>query len=84
MRIDKEQIKKANDNLSEQHRRSLALMDKKYKNLEKVIDTIANYNIAIPSWALGAGGTRFGRFGFGGEPGDLEQKLEDIAVINDK
>ena len=83
MRIDKEQIKKANDELLEKHQTELSYLSKRYKNLEKVIGTIANYNIAIPSWALGAGGTRFGRFGFGGEPGNLEQKLDDVAVIND-
>jgi L-rhamnose isomerase/sugar isomerase len=83
MRIDKEQIKKANDGLLEKHQTELSYLSKRYKNLEKVIGTIANYNIAIPSWALGAGGTRFGRFGFGGEPGNLEQKLDDVAVIND-
>ncbi len=83
MRIDKEQIKKANDGLLKKHQTELSYLSKRYKNLEKVIGTIANYNIAIPSWALGAGGTRFGRFGFGGEPGNLEQKLDDVAVIND-
>ena len=83
MKINKEQIKKANEKLLLQHQTELSYLLKKHKNLEKVIDTIADYNIAVPSWALGAGGTRFGRFGFGGEPGDLEQKLDDIAVIND-
>jgi len=83
MRIDKEQIQKANQELLEQHKKELSFLEHKHKNIDKVISTIANYNIAIPSWALGAGGTRFGRFGFGGEPGNLEQKLDDIAVIND-
>ena len=51
-------------------------------NVEHIVSTIQAYNIAIPSWALGAGGTRFGRFGFGGEPGNLTQKIEDIGLIH--
>jgi L-rhamnose isomerase / sugar isomerase len=37
--------------------------------------------VAIPSWALGSGGTRFGRFAGGGEPGTLEEKIEDIGLL---
>ena len=83
MRINIDQIKTSNKELLDAHKEDLVQLSKKHKNLEQIIDTIAKYNIAIPSWALGAGGTRFGRFGFGGEPGNLEQKLEDVAVIND-
>ncbi len=83
MRINNDQIKASNKELLDVHKEDLVQLAKKHKNLEQIIDTIAKYNIAIPSWALGAGGTRFGRFGFGGEPGNLEQKLDDVAVIND-
>ncbi len=83
MRINNDQIKASNKELLDAHKEDLVQLAKKHKNLEQIIDTIAKYNIAIPSWALGAGGTRFGRFGFGGEPGNLEQKLDDVAVIND-
>lgn len=47
-----------------------------------IVDKLANFQVAIPSWALGAGGTRFGRFAFGGEPASLEQKLDDIGLIH--
>ena len=83
MRINRDQINVSNKELLDAHKENLTQFSKKHRNLEQIIDTIAKYNIAIPSWALGAGGTRFGRFGFGGEPGNLEQKLEDVAVIND-
>jgi L-rhamnose isomerase/sugar isomerase len=46
-----------------------------------LISKIAAFQIAVPSWALGAGGTRFGRFSIGGEPRDLEEKLEDIGLL---
>ncbi|WP_339651926.1 sugar isomerase [uncultured Maribacter sp.] len=47
-----------------------------------VIKKLAEFQVAIPSWALGAGGTRFGRFSFGGEPASLEQKIDDVGIIH--
>lgn len=52
-------------------------------DVERVLRSLMEFQVAIPSWALGAGGTRFGRFGIGGEPRNLEEKIEDIALIND-
>jgi L-rhamnose isomerase/sugar isomerase len=51
-------------------------------NLEEVLQKLSVFNIAIPSWALGTGGTRFGRFSGGGEPRSLEEKIEDVGVIH--
>ncbi len=51
------------------------------KDSDQVIAAIQDFQIAIPSWALGAGGTRFGRFKIGGEPRNLEEKLEDIGLL---
>ncbi|MEH6704336.1 MAG: sugar isomerase [Galbibacter orientalis] len=50
--------------------------------VDQIVNKLADFQIAIPSWALGAGGTRFGRFSYHGEPSSLEQKLEDIGVIH--
>ncbi|PEC35742.1 sugar isomerase, partial [Bacillus toyonensis] len=33
-------------------------------------------------WALGTGGTRFGRFSSGGEPRNIEEKIEDIGLLH--
>jgi L-rhamnose isomerase/sugar isomerase len=44
-------------------------------NVPEIVNKIADFQVAIPSWALGAGGTRFGRFSYGGEPATLEQSL---------
>ena len=41
-----------------------------------------DFNVAIPSWALGTGGTRFGRFSGAGEPGNLEEKMEDVGLLH--
>jgi L-rhamnose isomerase/sugar isomerase len=51
-------------------------------NVDDLVNKLANFQVAIPSWALGAGGTRFGRFSYGGEPGTLEQKMDDVGVIH--
>ena len=67
------------------HQKSLSLLseqfDSKGLNIDSLISKIAAFQIAVPSWALGAGGTRFGRFSIGGEPRNLEEKLEDIGLL---
>src|ERR687891_1610352 len=49
---------------------------------EAVVAEVARFSVAAPSWAMGTGGTRFGRFPGGGEPRTLEEKLDDVAVLN--
>jgi len=55
---------------------------KKGVDVNAIVDKVAKFQVAIPSWALGAGGTRFGRFSYGGEPATLEQKLDDIGILH--
>jgi len=50
--------------------------------VESIVKRLQALQIAIPSWALGAGGTRFGRFSIGGEPRNLEEKIQDIGLIH--
>ena len=67
------------------HQKSLSLLSEQLNSrgldLNYLIQKIASFQIAVPSWALGAGGTRFGRFLIGGEPRNLEEKLEDIGLL---
>src|SRR3954471_23569066 len=49
---------------------------------EPVIDEVARFSVAAPSWAVGTGGTRFGRFPRGGEPRTTEEKVDDVAALN--
>ncbi len=51
-------------------------------NAEDIVAKLIKFNIAIPSWALGTGGTRFGRFPGGGEPRNLEEKIEDVGLLH--
>ena len=47
-----------------------------------MIEEVRRFSVAAPSWALGTGGTRFGRFPGGGEPRAIEEKLDDVATLN--
>ena len=40
------------------------------------------YAVAVPTWGVGTGGTRFARFPGTGEPRGIHEKLEDCGVIN--
>jgi L-rhamnose isomerase/sugar isomerase len=57
-------------------------LTKKGVDVNKIISKLQDFQVAIPSWALGAGGTRFGRFSFYGEPSSLEQKIQDVGVLH--
>jgi L-rhamnose isomerase/sugar isomerase len=51
-------------------------------DVEQIVEQIRTFEVAIPSWSLGTGGTRFGRFPGSGEPRDVYEKLEDISVVS--
>ncbi|HEY8596171.1 MAG TPA: L-rhamnose catabolism isomerase [Devosiaceae bacterium] len=51
-------------------------------DIDRVKRKVAGYGVAIPSWGVGTGGTRFARFPGGGEPRNIFDKLEDCAVIH--
>jgi L-rhamnose isomerase/sugar isomerase len=42
----------------------------------------STFTVAVPSWGVGTGGTRFARFPGEGEPRHIFDKLDDCAVIN--
>ena len=64
------------------HKRKFDFVAEDVKNLDDVLRKLRAFNIAIPSWALGTGGTRFGRFSGGGEPRTLEEKITDVGTIH--
>ena len=86
MKIQAENIQDANKNLLDAHNENFDfLANKLTKNghkVEDILNKLAEFQVAIPSWALGAGGTRFGRFSFYGEPSSLEQKIEDVGILH--
>ncbi len=82
MQIEREEIEAHNDRLITSHRKSYNALSSGIPDVQSVIDKLMNFQIAIPSWALGTGGTRFGRFAGGGEPRSLEEKIEDVGLLH--
>ena len=86
MKITQEQISNLNQPQLVTHKERLDFLgnqlSKKGIVLDAIVDKLSKFQVAIPSWALGAGGTRFGRFSYYGEPSSLEQKIEDIGVLH--
>ncbi len=50
-------------------------------DIEAVKAKVAGYGVAVPSWGVGTGGTRFARFPGPGEPRHIFDKLDDCGVI---
>jgi len=82
MEIEKYQIDAHNQQLEAEHRRRFEFAAAEHAQIEEVISKLIKFQIAIPSWALGTGGTRFGRFSGGGEPRSLEEKIQDIGLLH--
>ncbi|MBN3584858.1 sugar isomerase [Algoriphagus aestuarii] len=87
MKLPLEKISDHNSKLKLSHQDDWGFLSNKLSkegvDVDELIQKIKDFQIAVPSWALGAGGTRFGRFGIGGEPRNLEEKLTDIALLKD-
>jgi L-rhamnose isomerase/sugar isomerase len=86
MRIDDQLIRSHNDQTLPDHRESFGylckMLEKQNRNSQDIVKKLKEFHIAIPSWALGNGGTRFGRFSGGGEPRNLEEKIADVGLLN--
>jgi L-rhamnose isomerase / sugar isomerase len=82
MRIDPEKIQSHNAALLAEHQRTFAFTSATISGVEDVLEKLMRFQVAIPSWALGTGGTRFGRFPGPGEPGSLEDKMEDVGLLH--
>src|SRR2546429_2196746 len=50
-------------------------------NIEDLVNKAQAFRVAVPSWGVGTGGTRFARFPGVGEPRDIFEKLEDCGTI---
>src|SRR3954462_15327713 len=52
-------------------------------DIDAITGKVAQFFVAVPSWGVGTGGTRFARFPGPGEPRNIFEKLEDCGAIND-
>src|SRR6476661_4603839 len=82
MLIEKYKVDEYNHQLRQAHQRKVNYIKEEISNAEEILQKLMAFQVAIPSWALGTGGTRFGRFGGGGEPRSLEEKIEDIGLLH--
>lgn len=84
MHLEPYQLDSHNQQLGTRHRRryETLLEELGEGTAEGIVSKLVDFQIAIPSWALGTGGTRFGRFPGGGEPRSLEEKIEDVGLLH--
>jgi len=52
-------------------------------DIGRLIQRAADFRVAVPSWGVGTGGTRFARFPGPAEPRNIFEKVEDCATVND-
>lgn len=71
-----------NGDLVGKHQRHLQFLTSEVSVPADLLQKLKDFQIAIPSWALGTGGTRFGRFSGGGEPRNLEEKIADVGLLH--
>lgn len=82
MNIDKNQIAAHNQQQEAVQSRRFNQLAEELSDVESIVQKLIDFQVAIPSWALGTGGTRFGRFSGGGEPRNLEEKIADIGLLH--
>jgi L-rhamnose isomerase/sugar isomerase len=79
--------------VGEQNRKARPALDEDFEHLgkqlrrrgvdiEKLVERAMSYRVAVPSWGVGTGGTRFARFPGIGEPRGIYEKLEDCGTIH--
>jgi L-rhamnose isomerase/sugar isomerase len=82
----------SDDFISDQNRRAKQALDEDFESLgrklrrrgleiEDLVARARQFQVAVPSWGVGTGGTRFARFPGEGEPRDVYEKLEDCGTI---
>ena len=76
-----EQNKSAADALAEDFEYLGKKLRRRNIDIESLVEKANDLNVAIPSWGVGTGGTRFARFPADGEPRDIFEKLDDCATI---
>lgn len=82
----------SSDFIVQHNARTLSALQDEYESLGRVLNRrgiaidaikqrVTKLELALPTWGVGVGGTRFARFPIPGEPNGIEEKLEDCAVV---
>lgn len=82
MLLQRASIEDHNAALLAAHQRRLQYLRSEVPQVDEILPLLTDLQIAIPSWALGTGGTRFGRFSGGGEPRSIAEKIEDVGLLH--
>ncbi|RIY03322.1 L-rhamnose catabolism isomerase [Aureimonas flava] len=87
MRIGRDVIEASNAKLRADHEADYAALGERLArrgvSIDAVTRQVAGFSVAVPSWGVGTGGTRFARFPGPGEPRGIFEKLDDCAAIHD-
>src|SRR5262252_4159832 len=75
------QNRKARDWVEEDFAYLAGKLRRQNVEIEDLVAKAAEFRVAVPSWGVGTGGTRFARFPEPGEPRDIYEKLEDCGTI---
>jgi L-rhamnose isomerase/sugar isomerase len=78
--------------VAEQNRQGASWLEEDYAHLgrqlrrrgvdiERMTERAMAFRVAVPSWGVGTGGTRFARFAGPGEPRNVFEKLDDCETI---
>ena len=59
-----------------------AMLARRGQDIERLTTLAEAFEVAVPSWGVGTGGTRFARFPGRGEPRNVFEKMDDCGVIN--
>ena len=76
-----EQNEKAHAWLEEDYEHLTKKLRRQNVDIEDLVTRAEAFRVAVPSWGVGTGGTRFARFPGTGEPRDIYEKLEDCGTI---
>ncbi|NIA52081.1 L-rhamnose catabolism isomerase [Massilia sp. TW-1] len=84
--IDAAQVADHNDKLAAQLQADYdalgGMLARRGQDIEVLTTLAQRFAVAVPSWGVGTGGTRFARFPGRGEPRNVFEKLDDCAVIH--
>ncbi|CTQ53202.1 xylose isomerase [Roseibium album] len=85
--IEKDLLARQNEACAETVSRDYDMLGEQLRrqgiSIDEIKTKVSGYGVAIPSWGVGSGGTRFARFPGAGEPRNIFDKLEDCAVIQE-
>jgi L-rhamnose isomerase/sugar isomerase len=76
-----EQNEKAKPWLAEDFEYLARKLQRQNVDIGNLVAKAQAFRVAVPSWGVGTGGTRFARFPGIGEPRDIFEKLEDCGAI---